>query len=96
MGDPLFVVTLADIHMIRVKNDVMVPIRPIFYKRYVDDIYNRRQKNAVDKLYGGLTIYHPKVKLTIETNPLRFLDTEIIHNNGMIETPVHRKNTKTV
>ena len=95
MGGPLFV-TLADIHMIRVKNDVMVPIRPIFYKRYVVDIYNRRQKNAVDKLYGGLNIYHPKVKLTIETNPLRFLDTEIIHNNGMIETPVHRKKTKTV
>ena len=76
------------------ETDVKVPTRPIFYKRYVDDIYNRRQKNTVDKLYDGLNNYHPKVKLTSETNPLIFLDTEIIHNNGMIETWVHRKKTK--
>ena len=30
--------------------------------------------NTVDKLYDGLNNYHPKVKLTIEFNPLRFLD----------------------
>ena len=77
MGSPLSV-TLADIHMIRMETDVVVPIRPIFYKRYVDDRYNHCQKNTVDKLYDRLNNYHPKVKLTIETNPLRFLDTEII------------------
>ena len=62
MGNPLSV-TLGDIHMICMETDVVVPIRPIFYKRYVDDIYSRRQKNAVDKLYNGLNNYHPKVKL---------------------------------
>ena len=55
-------VTLADIHMIRMETDVVVPIGPIFYKRYVDDIYYRHQKNAVDKLYDGLNNYHLKVK----------------------------------
>ena len=60
----------------------------------MDDIYNRCQKNTVDKLYDGLNNYHLKVRLTIETNPLRFLDTEIIHNNSMIEARVHRKKTK--
>ena len=40
-----------------------------------------------------LNNYHPKVNLTIETNPLRFLDTEIFHNNSMIETRAHRKKT---
>ena len=93
MGGPLSVI-LRDIHMIRMETDVVVPIRPMFYKRYVDDIYNRRQKNTVDKLYDGLNNYHPKVKLTIETNLLTFLDTEIIHNNGIIEKRVHRKKTK--
>ena len=73
MGGPLYV-TLADIHMIRMETDVVVPNRPIFYKRYVDEIYNRCQKNTVDKLYYGLNNYHPKVKLTIEIDPLRFLD----------------------
>ena len=60
----------------------------------MDDIYNRRQKNTVDELYDGLNKYHPKVKLTIEINPLRFLDPETIHNNGMVEARVHRKKTK--
>ena len=93
MGGPLSV-PLSDIHMIRMETDVVVPIRPIFYKRYIDDIYNRRQKNTSDVLYDALNNYHPKIKLTIETNPLRFLDTEIIHINGTIETKVHRKKTK--
>ena len=75
-------------------HDIVALIRPIFYKQYVDDIYNCRQKNTVDKLYDGLNNYYPKVKPTIKTNPLRFLDTEIIHNDDMIETRVHRKKTK--
>ena len=87
-------VALADIHIIRVETDIVVPIRPIFYKRYVDDIYNCCQKNAVDKVYDGLNNYHPKVRLTIETNPLRFLDKKIVHTNGMIEARLHMKKTK--
>ena len=89
MGD-----TLADIHMILMETDPVVPIRPISYKRYMNDIYHRRQKNTVDKLCDGLNDYHPKVKLTIETNLLRFQDTEIIHNNGTIKTRVYEKKTK--
>ena len=89
MSDPLSV-TLSDIHMIRIETDVVVPIRPIFYKQYVDDIYNRRQKNTCDVLYGAISNYHPTIKLTIETIPQRFLDTEITHINGAIETRVHR------
>ena len=93
MGSP-FSATLTDIYMIRTEIDLVVPIRPIFYKRHVDDIYNCRQKNTVDKLCNGLSDYHPKVKRIIETSELSFLDTEIIQNNGMIETLVHRKRTK--
>ena len=92
--DGLLSVTLADVHMIRMETEVVVPIRPIFYKRCVDDTYSRRQKNTVDKLLEDLNNYHRKLKLTIEANPLTFLDTEIIHNNGMIETRVHRTKTK--
>ena len=93
MGGPLFI-TLADIHMIQMGTDAVVSILPLFYKWYIDDIYNRCQKNTADKLYDGLNNYHPEVKLIIEANPLRFLDTEIIHNNGLIETRIHRKKTK--
>ena len=38
MGGPLSV-TLADIHMIRTQKDIVAPLKPIFYKRFVDDIY---------------------------------------------------------
>ena len=93
IGGPLSV-TLSDIHMIRMETDVVVRIRTIFYKLYVDDIYNRHQKNTSDVLYDALNNYHPQMKLTIETKQKRFLDTEIIHIKGTIETRVHRRKTK--
>ena len=37
MGGPL-PVTLADTHMIRTENDAVKPLKPVFYKEYVDDI----------------------------------------------------------
>ena len=47
MGGPLSV-TLADIHLIRTENDAVKPFKPVFYKQYDDDIYNRR--NLLQKL----------------------------------------------
>ena len=41
-------VTFAEIHMIRMENYVVIPPKPIFYRRFVDDIINRRKKNAAD------------------------------------------------
>ena len=38
--------------------------------------------------------YHPNIKLIIEINPNKFLDTEIIDNKGAIETKVYRETTK--
>ena len=67
MGGPL-TVTQADIHMIRMETDIVVPVRPIFYKRYMDDIKNHCQKNTTDKIIWWVN-NHPKVKLTLETNP---------------------------
>ena len=56
MGEPLSV-TLFNTHMIRMERDLVKPLKPIFYKRYVDDIYNRRKKNCHDELYEKLTSY---------------------------------------
>ena len=68
-------------------------MKPIFYKKFLDDIYNRRKKGIHDALYERLNNYHPSIKLTIEINPNKFLDTEIIENEGAIETKVYRKTT---
>ena len=46
--------TLADIHMFQMETNAKVPIRPIFYNWYVDDIYNCCQNKynvAMDPRY---------------------------------------------
>ena len=50
MGGPLSV-TFSNISMIKMENDIVIPTKPIFYCRYVDDIYNRRKKNIEDIVY---------------------------------------------
>ena len=74
--------------------DVVFPAKPIFYKRYVDDTYVRKKKNDVDKLFQELNSYNENIKLTLEVNPTKFLDTELVRENGEIKTQVLSKSTK--
>ena len=69
MGEPSSV-TFSDIFMIKMENDTIIPTKPIFYHRYADDIYNRRNKNIEDSLFKALNSYHKNRKLTIEINPI--------------------------
>ena len=73
MGGPISVV-FADIYMCKMEDDVVAPLKPIFYKRYVDDTYVRRKKNTTDALLKRLNTYHENIKLTIEENPTKFLN----------------------
>ena len=93
MGVPLSV-TLSDMYMGKIENDIVVPTRPVFYRRFADDIYNRRKKNTEDELYHSLNNYHKNIKLTIEVSPTKFLDTHLYNQNGTYITQVHRKETK--
>ena len=72
------------------RNDVVKSLKPLFYKRYLHDIYSRRRKNCTDQLYHALNSYHPKVNLTIDINPKKLFDTQVITKNGKIETAVYR------
>ena len=75
--------------------DVIKPWKPKLYKCYVDDIYSKRIKNQSDKLFEKLNNYHPNIKLTIEVNPSKCLDTEKnITKYGVIETSVVVKESK--
>ena len=85
MGGPLSII-LADIHMVRTENEVVKPMNPPFYKRFVDDIYSRRNKFQQDVLFEALNDFHPYRKLTIEVNPEKFLDIKIILNNDDVVT----------
>ena len=80
MGGPLSV-TFSDIYMVKMENDVVTPSKPIFYRRFVDDIYTR-QKLGDNVLFDQLNNDHPKMKLTLEVNPSKFLDTKLTNVNG--------------
>ena len=89
MGGPISV-TLADIYIVRTKNDAVIPLKPIFYRRFVDDVINRRKKNVPDELFFKLNNYHRNIKLITEISPTKFLDTQLVNLNRKIETKVYR------
>ena len=93
MGGPLSV-TFSDIWMVKMESNIVPPQKFIFYKRHVDDIIKHRKKHEKDLLFKKLNNYHPKIKLTIEVNPPKFLGTEIMILNNEIVTSVHRKESK--
>ena len=84
-------VTLSDIYVANMEDDIVEKYQPTFYKRYVDDIINRRKKNQVDLLFNDLNNYHPNINLTLELNPKRFLDTNLEFENRILITSVYRK-----
>ena len=92
MGGPLSV-TFSGIYMVKTENDVVIPSKPIFYRRFVDGIYSRR-KLEDNVFFDRLNSYHPNIKLTIEVNPSKFLDTKLTNINGTYKFNVYRKNTK--
>ena len=81
--------------MVKIEIEVVRPLKPLFYSRYVDDIYNRRKKDEFDKDFHALNNYHENIKLTIEINPSKFLDTQLINIEGKYTiTKVYRKESK--
>ena len=78
--------------MCKMELDVAVSAKPIFCKRYVNDIYVRRMKNDVDKLFEELNSYNENI--TLEVNTKKFLDTEFVIEKGEIATQLFTKTTK--
>ena len=70
-----------------------MPLKPTFYKRYVDDTITKRKKNTdVDELLQNMYSHHPNIKLAVETNPTRSLDRAFSKSlDGSITTKVFRK-----
>ena len=66
MGEPLSV-TFSVISMKKMENDIAVPTKPIFHRRYVDPY------NVEESLFKALRSYHKNTKLTIVISPIKFL-----------------------
>ena len=45
-------------------------------------MYAGRNKNDVDKLFKELNSYNENIKLTLEVNPTKLLDTELIREKS--------------
>ena len=87
-------VTFSDIYMVKMENDVVIPSKSIFYRRFVDDIYSRRKlRDTV--LFDRLNSYHPNIKLAIEGNPSKFLDTKLTNINQRLSEK-HKTTSKTL
>jgi hypothetical protein len=95
MGSPLSVV-LSGIFMSKLEKDVVYPEAPILFRRFVDDVFHRKKKNAPDTLLPKLNSYHPKIKFTVEYNLKKFLDTKLELNDGIYVTSVNRNRKKPV
>ena len=65
------------IYLSKMEEDIVAPMKPHFYKRYVDNTYIRRKKNKPDSYFKKLNSYYPNIILTVEKNLTKFLDTEI-------------------
>ena len=86
-------VILSGIHMKRMEQDYVAPLNSKVYKRYVDDTITKSEKNATnDEL---LKLNGENIKLTVETNPTRFLDTALNANpDGSMRTKLFQKSGK--
>ena len=74
-----------------------VSYAPIFYKRYVDDIFVLlKSENHVNNLLFYLNRKHPNIRFTCDIENERspaLLDIDVYRGNNKFETSVHRKST---
>ena len=47
--------------MIKTENNVVELEKPLFYRRFVDNIISRRKKNEHGIIFENLNKYHPKI-----------------------------------
>ena len=84
IGGPISVV-LLDPCGCKMEQDIVTPSKPLFYKHYMEYTYVRTKKNETDELYNTLNSYHQNIKLTLQLDPTKFLDIEIIRSNGKLQ-----------
>ena len=100
MGSPLGP-TLANLflayHEEKWLNDCPVQFKPVYYRRYVDDIFLMfKDRSHVLKFLRYMNSRHQNIKFTVEgeeNDSLSFLDINISRKDGKLATSIHRKKT---
>ena len=100
MGSPVSVV-IANMVMEDVEQRALAtsPVKPFFWKRYVDDVISAVSGNEAERLSSHLNSVEPSIQFTLEREKdrnLSFLDLDVsIGVQGNLETSVYRKPTHT-
>lgn len=74
-GGPLLV-TFSNIYLTKIEAGKVKLTRPLFYKRFVDDIIIRGKKSKPDSLLIWVSNYHPNIYLTVGANLCSLLDND--------------------
>ena len=92
MGGTISVI-MYGIDMKRIEKDCVAFLYRKFFRRYDDDTIPQKMKNAKnDELLTNINSYHKTIKLTVEFNLTRFLDTTFnINPDGSVTAKLFRK-----
>ena len=75
------------------------PVKPFFWKRYIDDVISAVSGNEAERLLSHLNSVEPSIQFTFERREdrnLPFLDLNVSRGvQGNLETRVYRKTTHT-
>ena len=80
--------------MNKMERDIVLPLKPKFYGRFVNGTYRRRRKNEPDELFSKMNSYLSNINLTIEINPSKYLNIKIVRNKNEIRCFSHHKDNK--
>ena len=100
MGSPVSAV-IANMVMEDVEQRALAtsPVKPFFWKRYVDDVIFAVSGNEAERLLSHLNSVEPSIQFTLEHEKdrhLPFLDSNVSRREqGNLETSVYRKPTHT-
>ena len=100
MGSP-FSAIIANMVMEDVEQRALAtsPVKPFFWKRYVDDVISAISESEAEHLLSHLNSLEPSIQFTLEREKdrhLPFLDLNVSRGvQGNLETSVYRKPTHT-
>ena len=90
MGGP-FSAIFSNISLTELQTEKVKPIKPLLYKRFIDDVINRRKKSKPESPLTFFNNYHLNKNFAVEVNPSKFLNANFKNVDSKIEMCVYRK-----
>ena len=98
-------VAFANIFMAKIEKEILrqSSIKPIFWKRFIDDVISDTSRNAIEEFLLKANNFHPTIKFTAEISETEttFLDTKVykgvrFNKDSILDVRTHFKPTETL